>query len=422
MKNIRNADNSGSNIAVSAEVMLDRFLATWQNNQTINTFSVPLRSNATAFLANWPVDSTGHHSLDQAPVRLNAIVNRIDLGQAPNSPTPAGELRFIFGVTAGTGASGCGNPNQPFNIIIEYNVPASISAASWASQWNSISNLPENDTPTGYMAALQAMTDQVVTANKCPSCPNGSSLHQVRTNEIELSAPWEMRQFHLDSSSAPANLTETTVAQNPEGSFTGFGGVFGNPPCGQNPNGCASNEATVTNFIELNLLQIDNGSYIVPTSFGGVPFLGGSAFNGGPPANAFWNGNPSINQAQDKERVIFSENTCAGCHGRETRTDFFQQVVNNRTTTTPSQLTGFLLGCTDGTTCQPGASNQCSLNTPNLACIETVQDPVFSTINNSFGDLARRVVVLQGLLPQGNGPNSGGVLLPFNRPQISFVH
>jgi hypothetical protein len=423
MKAIRNGDNNGSNIALNAEIMLDRFLATWQSNQTINSFSVPSRPNINNFLANWPVDSTGHHSLDQAPVRLNAIVNRIDLGQAPNSPTPAGELRFVFGVTAGTGASGCGNPNQPFNIILEYDVPSSIDASTWAQEWNALANLLENDSPTGYMAALQAMTDQVVTANKCPSCPNGSSLAQLRTNEIELGAPWELRQFHLAISSTPSNLVETTVSQAPEGSFTGFtGGPFGAPPCAQNPNGCASNEATVTNFILLNLLQIDNGSYIVPTSFGGVPFLGGSIFNGGPPADGFWNGDPSVNQAQHKERTIFSENTCNGCHGREVRTDAFQQVVNNRTTTTPSGLTGFLLGCTDGTTCQPGAPNQCSLDTPNLACIETVQDPVFSTINNSFGDIARRVVVLQGLLPQQNGIRSGGVLLPFNRPQISFVH
>lgn len=423
MKAIRNGDNSGSTIAVNAEIMLDQFLATWQNSQTINTFSVPSRPNINGFLANWPIDSTGHHSLDQAPVRLNAIVNRIDLGQAPNSPTPAGELRFIFGVTAGTGQNQfcSSNQNQLFNIILEYNVPSSIDANTWANEWNALANLSENDSAAGYMAALQAMTDQVVTANKCPSCPNGSSLAQLRTNEIELGTIWEQRQFHLAISVVPSNLVETTVSQTPEGSFTGFsGGPFGAPPCTGNPNGCASNQATVTNFILQNFLQIENGSYIVPTTFQGQPFLGGSVFNGGPPADGFWNGNPSIPQVQDSGRVILSENTCNGCHGREVRTDGFQQVVNNRTTTTASGLTGFLLGCTDSTTCQPGAPNQCSLDTPNLACVETVTDPVFSNLNNQFGDLARRVTVLQGLIT--NGPNSGSMLLPFNRPTISFVH
>ena len=207
----------------------------------------------------------------------------------------------------------------------------------------------------------------------------------------------------------------------PEGSFTGFsGGPFGAPPCTGNPNGCASNEATVTNFILLNFPQIENGSYIVPTTFQGQPFLGGSVFNGGPPADGFWNGNPSIPQLQDSGRVIFSENTCNGCHGREVRTDGFQQVVNNQQRRHRPDSRAFCWDAPIAQLASRRAPNQCSLDTPNLACVETVTDPVFSNLNNQFGDLARRVTVLQGLIT--NGPNSGSMLLPFNRPTISFVH
>jgi hypothetical protein len=119
---------------------------------------------------------------------------------------------------------------------------------------------------------------------------------------------------------------------------------------------------------------------------------------------------PSVTSQLYTERVIFSENTCNGCHGGETATGF-EQVVN-RTSNSPSALSNFLLGVSNGT--------QCSLSTPNLSCVELVNDPVFPTHLNSFGDIARRVVVLQGLVT--NAPRSGGLLLPFVRPHISFVH
>ena len=66
-------------------------------------------------------------------MRLNAIVNRIDL--ANNTDKPGGELRFVFGVEQGTGGSGCQSA-VPFNIILEYDVP--VAAAQWALDWDGI--------------------------------------------------------------------------------------------------------------------------------------------------------------------------------------------------------------------------------------------------------------------------------------------
>lgn len=419
MTAIRNADGSNGGIPVNAEKMLDDLLATWNNDQSINGFSVPKRTKAPTLLSSWPVDGTGHHSLANAPVRLNAIVNRIDLGQAPNSPTQSGELRFVFGVTGAALGSDC-HAGLPFNIILEYNVPESIDPGTWAGEWHALQGL--NKTDETYQNALKAITDQVVTANKCPGCTNGSAIHQARSNEIALDGRgtpiWEQREFHLGQPANPNELVQTTIAQTPDGSFTGFsGGNFGKPLCaGQppfdppNPNGCSADESTVTDFINANLVQIDNGSYLVTGAIQGA-----SAFNGFG-ANAYWNGNPN---APHHERVIFSENTCNGCHGIETATGF-QQVINRQAGSgLPAALSNFLLGCTGGTC---NGSNQCSLSTQNLACVELVTDPVLanSVAKNSFGDIARRVVVMQGLLP--HNPNTQDLFLPFNRPHISFVH
>lgn len=51
-----------------------------------------------------------------------------------------------------------------------------------------------------------------------PARPNGSSISQVRSNEIALSFPWELREFGLNTA---GNLVERTVAQTPQGPLDG---------------------------------------------------------------------------------------------------------------------------------------------------------------------------------------------------------
>ena len=78
----------------------------------------------------------------------------------------------------------------------------------------------------------------------------------------------------------------------------------------------------------------------------GQPFLGGSAFNGFNNvglANGFWNAT-GIGGNEATARRFFSVNTCQGCHGAETNTQEFQQVMN-RKAGNPSSLSAFLLGC-----------------------------------------------------------------------------
>ena len=112
----------------AAEQALDDMLYNWQNQGLminnlpvssrpgIGTLPSPSNPAGAGFLANWPVDMTNMCSEPNgqtycpslnAPVRLNAIVNRrVDFLGGQNLQTPAGELRFVFGVTAGNA------PNQ----------------------------------------------------------------------------------------------------------------------------------------------------------------------------------------------------------------------------------------------------------------------------------------------------------------------
>ncbi|MFI5115737.1 MAG: hypothetical protein ACHP8B_03465 [Terriglobales bacterium] len=414
----------------TAERMLQNLLGNFSNDQlTINGFPVHQRPGISGLLANWPTDN-GLPSLPNAPVHLNAIVNRIDLGGMPNE-NAAGELRFVFGVTSSTTGRCAGG--EPFNIILEYKVPSTFSASQWATRWDGLKLLNFDDSQPGFMSRLQSdITDQVVLANKCLDINQNpvSCLRQLRTNEIQLAGPpsaglWEQREFHLGKDSqGNAQLQEATVAMTPDGNKFN---TTGQPPCGQSGFPACDTAQTLASYINFNQVQIDQNKGalpIVPANWptnGIHPFLGGSVFNIGHPvpALAFWNGPGITDPNGDASRIFFSLNTCNGCHGAETSTTF-QQVVN-RASGSPSSLSSFLLGCSAGhDTCTSTDGNQCSLSTENLACVENVQDPnIAFNIKTPFGDIARRVVILGGLA--GSSPQSGGLLLPLIRQPIG-VH
>jgi hypothetical protein len=409
-----------TNIQVAEQLMND-ILTSWQNAETVNTFTVQPRTaigtlgGTSGFLSNWPTDPNNPSlpSLLNPPFHLNAIVNRIDLGQDFNPPT-AGELRFIFGSTAGTaqGQNCTANP-QPFNIILEFNVPSTFTPTVWANRWNAIGSIPVT---TNFPSALETeITDPVVTAG---ACGGNSCIAQIRTNEIELGTVWQQREFHLTTSAlgTPA-IHEATIAMTPDGSFN-----FGDPTCGVGQDPACNNNGVLSNYVNnpannAEILATEGALPFVPASWEGQPFLGVAVFNGPPNANAFWN--DSVNAPQilpEDARIFFSLNTCNGCHGAETATTFqqvFNRVINNQ-----SNLSNFLLGCTNNT-CSGG--NQCSLSTENLSCLETVSDPNHrvSPQTTQFGDIARRVTYLQGLVTNGDG--SGGALLPFMAQHIG-VH
>ncbi len=318
----------------AAPAMVQALVNTWLTDQTVGGFTVAARPAIQQLVIDpWPKTPSGDLDLKQAPLRLSAIVNRLDvrnLGQGN-----AGEGRFVFGVN-----DQFGNPLQ-FTLIVEYNLPATTDAdvLTWANRWHALS---QNPFPSEqYNAALQTLTTQFSGRNMAPGQPNGSSLAQLRTNEIALSFEWELREFHLSPTSG--FLQEAGVALTPDLSldFT--------PPVGDFVN---QNQAAI-------LTQIFN----VPPTFEGAPFQGGSSLN----PFTFW---AAPNIVDNDARQLFSLNTCNGCHGQETGTAFLQ--IAPRFPGQEAQLSGFLTGV-------------------------SVPDPV-SGVTRTFGDLAARQKDLSSLV------------------------
>ena len=313
MNEMANASATG----ISGSQFAENWLDSWLVPQPINGPSVPARPNINNLVIQpWRTASGGGAlDLSKAPLHLLAIVNRLDLGDNPGyggGTANAGELRFVFGVM-----SNC-NPT-PFAVILEYGIPPKSCpqirnlAQSWINLSTMIAGSP------AYNAALQSITDPVVKHGAGGAKPNGSALNQLRTNEIALAAPWELREFRIDG--AARLLRETTVKQTPIATL--FGG------------------STVANYVNANAVAIKNHTNVVPLIFGGGPFLSGNA----PMPPSWWNGPASPAIPDNDARNVFSLSTCNGCHDRETNTTFVH--VNPSTPIgSPAALSGFLTGIT----------------------------------------------------------------------------
>jgi hypothetical protein len=378
--------------ALTAEDFVKEWLTLWLNNQVINGDTVVARlqmfnqviqpwataSGVVATLVTDPitgkrsVNLTGPLNLNIAPFRLLAIVNRIDLGattaggggyggSTTSVPVTAGELRFIFNVVqpnpwgAGTEAT-CGR--KQFTTIFEYGVPRTGCAAvvNWAKQWSSLQAFP-GFTPA-YLAQLEGMTESVVLHGKAPTKGNQNAINQIRTNEIALAGPWELREFTLTAENPPANsdppangpLRTHTVAQTPNDSVFSAAGA----------------DPTINNFVQNvvipSVTSCTTGiagvgsTYTVPFFFPGpgTAFRGGNTFIG----PGHWRAN-SVTAASpffpDKcGRFAFSLNTCGGCHQDDSGTNgfggstFFTHI--NVLTSPPVTLSKFLTGGGPGLT------------------------------------------------------------------------
>ena len=343
---------------INPSTFVMQWLQTWMANQTINTFNVPARPNImTQIIQPW-LAASGGASLDLgiAPFRLLAIVNRLDLrtgsGGYGGSTGNAGELRFVFGAVR----PGRSCQLLPFTVILEYGVPIQgcVPVRSWAQQWVNLNSLALGS--PAYNAALQAITDQVVLRNEGPGKPNGSALNQLRTNEIALASPWELRQFNLTT---PISfLHETAVFQTPDIHFNAADPFW-------------SGSTLLDTFLVTN-----PAGTIVPSLFLGVRFLGASAPVTGNNVGYFWNTStldldPTHPGNWNERRFDFSFNTCNACHAGETRTPFTH--INPTTPLgSPAALSGFLTGI-------------------------NVMDPAFGSPTRHFADLARRQSDLVGV-------------------------
>jgi hypothetical protein len=310
------------------------WLQQWEVNQQINGFTVPARPLIRQLIIDpWLQSSSGQKlDLDLAPFRLLAIVNRIDLLQFDHTVpvVNAGEGRFVFGVLDSNG-----NPLQ-FTVIFEYEQLARGKRAilGWARAWHRLGKLKLGS--VRYNHLLERITSRFTGPNSAPNKPNGNAINQIRTNEIALAGPWEMREFVLTPDTG--RLEQTTVKETPD--FNTLNGT--------------SELASLINDNEAAILA---GTFSVPADM-----LAGAA-----PTFAPWNASGIGN---NDARHLMALNTCNGCHQAETGTVFLH--VSNRQTGSPSILSGFLTGI-------------------------TTSDPI-SGVPRSFNDLDLRAAFLKRLV------------------------
>lgn len=306
-----------ANTAATPPAFTERWLRQWLTSQTVNGRSVPARTNmATQILNVWPRLSTGELDLNRSPFKLVAIINRLDLGRGTGGPygsAGAGELRFVF--TAMTSTT-CQRPYDAFEVIFEFGVPRTdcFQVKSWAQSWLALSNPSLILGSAAYNTQLESLTEQVVVRNAAPTKPNGSAINQVRTNELMLASPWEMREFRIFSSAAnPREFTTTSVP-----------GLLSEHVTVRTPFDMFNNTTTLTSFLAnpANNAAILAGTHDVPLDYGTTTqFLG--AFPWMPTTSFFWNA-PNLSTVANgfNVRHKFSLNTCNGCHARETSTGF----------------------------------------------------------------------------------------------------
>ncbi len=310
------------------------WLASWELDRTVNGFLVPGRPSIRGQITEpWLRASggTGRLDLSKAPFRLLAIVNRIDLRKNQfygGGGGNAGEGRFVVGALDANGHA------LPFTAIFEYELPARTTGEvkMWADRWHRLGSIPFGP---AYNQALEVVTEAYSGARKSTTKPNGSLLNQLRTNEIALASPWELREFNISARSG--HLFLTTVKQSPDLSFNGT------PELAQ--------------FINANEQAVIAGTHKVPDAW-----LGGAD-----PARFIINA-PGIQSPLARHK--FALNTCAGCHFRETGTGFTHVGVRSLGQQAP--LSGFLTGT-------------------------TIPDPI-SGDPRTFADLGRRALDLKHVL------------------------
>ncbi|NRD53450.1 MULTISPECIES: hypothetical protein [Corallococcus] len=298
---------------VAPTTFVREWLRQWEQPRTINGFVNPPRTSIAANLIGpWPKLSSGELNLARSPFKLIAIVNRLDL--AGSNPAygagSAGEGRFIFAATTGTGSS-C--YTVPFLVILEYGVDKTgcVNIKTYAQQWQALSGLPLGS--ASYNAALEALTEQFAKRDLSPRKPNRSSINQVRTNDDWLAHPWELREFRLWNGSINPNSYSTT----PPPAL----GLLNSHTVAQTPDRTRQTSLFPA-YVNANTGPIISGTYSVPLPWAGGTFRSGRALVTNPVATPpFWS-LPASAIPNRQARHVFSLNTCDGCHGDELGTNF----------------------------------------------------------------------------------------------------
>lgn len=301
--------------------------------------------------------------LQNAPFKLTAIVNRLDLrGNSAYSPTlsNAGETRFIFSlIDPFTGETPIHeNINfdnisfldwEGMNVILEYGNPETdkCDIKQKALDWIALSDYDWNNQTEfdDYLTALQLLTDDVTAVNANPSKPNGSAINQVRTNEKLFAyilpksnwvmANWELRQFEIEESSGLLKLTPVTNVPFSDENYTRNGIDLNQEEYETTYSGASNIRNWIYGVGDLSSQQvrIAIGNHNLPTHltqptaeiedelmhYYRIDFWSDD-FSDGIYDNDNYTGDESHLQKEIRKQL--SLNTCMGCHTSETKTPF----------------------------------------------------------------------------------------------------
>jgi hypothetical protein len=198
---------------------------------------------------------------------------------------------------------------------------------TWAEKWHSLGSMPIPSAE--YNSTLQLITEQFVRAGLAPTgSANGSSIGQVRTNEIAFdpnaAAMFELREHKLQCRPGVA--------------------------CGANdkllrPSTTAQTPANNLDFTSNLRIYLDEASAAILAGAHEVPqaMLGGAS-RGVTNPFGLWMPDDTLSDivSQADTRRLFALSTCNGCHRAETMTAIFH--IKPRAAGAASGLSGFLSG------------------------------------------------------------------------------
>lgn len=341
------------------------WLRTWDSTAAINTFTLDKRKIDKEVSAKWMKKdgatdfATWTPNFANAPFRLLGIVYRPDLVRfdTAGNVTSAGEARFVYELLNSKGKS------QRFTVIFEYGLVGASEAdvKAWAERFHALGSVPFGP---AYNTALQTVTDRFSGRDSNPAKPNGNGLNQLRTNELEIGSPWQLREFQIATSGGLAN---TIVRQTPD---------------------LRADKTALSNWVNTNAQAVKDQSIPVPPDFQGKPLQTGRADVRGDSPSFFW---PKMSITDNDARHAFSLNTCNGCHNGETgnqrNSGSLFRHVSSRKVGKEAKLSGFLTGT-------------------------TIKDPV-SGVTRTFNDLeARKLALQQALAQPGPGPVPESTVVP----------
>jgi len=341
--------------------------------------------------------------LRQAPFRLLAFVNRIDLDGGGSIYANGGEFRVVFGAIGYD--TFLETPDSPLQatVILEYKLPSTKPTMSWATQLHGLSSY---DVSTSiYRSKLQTITDQIVNPGVEIGKPNGgSAIGQIRTNELsfdcnkgtdpsqlcdglppDMFAPtvWEMRQFKLPCTSGSCDLVQTSVTNTPDTS--------------------TNNTSLVNEFVIGQQWVILDGDHSIPASMEGnasqSPGENEAVIWGKPnPLTALTAASMTPTQrAQSRHQFGFA--TCNGCHYRETQNQLDLFHIAPRAMGEASMVSKFLRP-----DAQEPSDPLASSDGASAVNVHRVTEATASTLKWEYNEPWRRACEIRRILSGGTTP------------------